>query len=141
MQGIFHGSRKLQLLSDVYCPSLASFEPPTSQLHLPEVWTPAAQYLIDAGLRPVLAQRLSNAYTDFVARYRGHFESYFKRAISKGCHLSTEYYRDAFIVQFKRTIQVWDSQFVSIIQVWLRQAGAPSVSFRPEHVDASTLKY
>jgi hypothetical protein len=140
LQAISDSSCELRLLSEVHRPTASRFESTTtSQLHLPEVWTPAAQYLIGAGLRPALAQRLSDTYVDFVARHRKLFESYFNRAMSKGCNLSTECYRDAFIVQFKRAIQVWDSQFVSIVRVWIRQAGVPPVAFRPEHVNASTI--
>lgn len=140
IQDIFDSSCILQPPSDIHSSTFTSFESTTSLLYLPEVWTPAAQYLIDVGLRPSLAQRLSDTYVDFVARNRKLFESYFNCAISKGCHLSAECYRSTFIVQFKRTIQVWDSQFVSVVRVLSRQAGVPMVSFHPERVDASILE-
>jgi hypothetical protein len=137
LQAILDSSREIRLLSDKYCPTVTSFELPTTpQLQLPEVQAPA-QYLIDAGLQSALAQQLSCTYMDCVARYRKICQSHFDRATHGGGHL-TEYYRKVFIVLFKRTIQVWDSQFVSNVRVQLYQAGVPSVSLRQEHVDAST---
>jgi hypothetical protein len=139
MQDIFNRSREMRLLSDTYCTVLAGFEPPTTlELSLPEVRAPA-QYLIDGGLQPALAQRLSSTYMDFVARHREIFESHFYRATHGGCHLPIEYYRNTFIALFKRTIKAWDSQFVSIVRVQLYRVGVSSASVRPGCVDASTI--
>jgi hypothetical protein len=102
-------------------------------LHLPNVQAPA-QYLIDMGLRPALARHLSCDFMDSVARYRQVFESYFCRAIQGSCHLRPEHYRDIFDVQFKGTIQVLGSQFMSAIWVWLCQAGLPTL-FSPQCID------
>jgi hypothetical protein len=118
-------------------PNLDHGRHPGLHLHLPEVWAPA-QYLIDMGLRPALARRLSGTYMDVVARYRETCQSYFDRATQGGGHL-TEYYREVFIALFKRTIQAWGSQIVSIVRVRLCQGGAPQAAVRPERVDASTI--
>jgi hypothetical protein len=75
---------------------------------------------------------------DFVARYRKTCQSHFDRATHGGGHL-TEYYREVFIILFKRTIQAWGSQIVSIVRVRLCQAGALQVTVRPGRVDASTI--
>ena len=138
-QAILDGSRKLRSLSDLHCHSLPGFEPPATpqlQLHLPEVWAPA-QYLIDMGLRPTFARRLSSIYMDVVARYRETCQSHFNRA-THGGHL-TEYYHKVFIVLFRRTVQAWESQIVSIVRVQLCQAGALQVTVHPERVDASII--
>lgn len=139
MRDILDGSREIRLLSDTYGRIPGGLESLTTsqlRLHLPEVWAPA-QYLVDMGLRPALARRLSGTYMDVVARYRETCQSYFDRA-TRGDHL-TEYHREVFIVLFKRTIQAWDSQIVSIVRVRLCQAGTPTV--RPERVDASIIVY
>lgn len=138
MQAILDSAREIRSLSDLHCHSLLGFDRPTPQLHLPEVRAPA-QYLVDMGLRPALAHQLSNSYLGLVARYKKTCESYFDRATHGGCHLPIECYRDAFVALFTRTIQAWDSQFVSIIRVQLCQAGVFPASFCPERVDASTL--
>ena len=133
-QAILDGSRKLRSLSDLHCHSLPGFESqaaPQFHLHLPEVWAPA-QYLIDVGLRPALARRLSSTYMDFVDRYRKTCQLHFVRA-THGGHL-TEYCREVFIVLFRRTTQAWGSQIVSIVRAQLCQAGAPQAT-----VDASTI--
>ena len=108
----------------------------TSQLHLPDVLAPA-QYLIDVGLQPAVARRLSNTYMDYVDRYKTTCQSHFDRA-THGGHL-TEYYRKVFIILFKRTVRAWDSQIVSIVRVLLCQASAHQVTIRSERVDASTI--
>jgi hypothetical protein len=136
MRNILDDSHEMQLLSGTPSPTLAR-ESLTSQLHLPEVRAPA-QYLIDMGLRPALAQQLSNTYLDFVARHKKSCESYFNHATHGGYHLPIECYRDAFVVLFTRTIQTWDSQFVSIIRVRLCQAGVFPAFLCPERLDAST---
>ena len=139
IQDFFDGSREIQLLSDShgYTPTgLESAIASQLHLHLPEVWPPA-QYLIDIGLRPALARRLSSTYMDVVARYKETCHSYFDRA-TRGGHL-TEYYREVFIILFKRTVQAWDSQIVSIVRVQLCQAGARQAAVRPGRVDASTI--
>ena len=138
-QVILDSSRELRLLSHIHCPSLPGFEPPTTpqlHLHLPEAWSPA-QYLVDMGLQPTLARRLSSTYMDFVDRYRTTCQSHFYRA-TRGGHL-TEYYREVFTVLFRRTTQAWSSQMVSIIRVQLCQVVTPQVIVRPEYVDASTI--
>lgn len=104
-----------------------------STLHLPDVRAPG-QYLIDMGLKPALAQHLSSVHMDFVARLRQVFESNFCRAIQGSRNLRLEHYRNVFVVQFKGTIQVLESQFISATWVWLRQAGLPTV-FWPQTID------
>ena len=138
MRDIFDGSREILLLSDKHGVTPGLEPSTTSQLHLrlPEVWPPV-QYLIDVGLRPALARRLSSTYMDFVDRYRKTCQTHFDRA-TQGGHLS-EYYREVFIVLFRRTVQAWDSQIVSIARVQLRQAGVQA-TVRPERVDVSTTK-
>ncbi|KAH9044529.1 hypothetical protein EDB85DRAFT_1909957 [Lactarius pseudohatsudake] len=136
IQDFFDGSREIWLLSDTHGYTPTGLESSTTsqlQLHLPEVWPPA-QYLIDAGLRPALARRLSSTFMDFVARYRETCQSYFDRATHGRGHL-TEYYHDIFISLFKRAIQASGSQIVSIVRAQLRQADAPQVIVRPERVD------
>ncbi len=135
LQGIFNYSREIRLLSDAHRPILTSCETPmTSHLHLPEVCAPT-QYLVDVGLQPALARQLSCTYMEFVSRYREAFEFHFGRATHSGCYL-TEYYRNTFIALFKRVIQAWNSQFVSIVQVRLCKLQA---SFLPERVDVSVI--
>ena len=95
-------------------------------LHLPDVRTPA-QYLIDLGLGPALARRISTVYMDFFARYRQTLESYLRRIIHDGCQ-HPEYYRDIFVVQFRSTIQVWESRIMSSARVWLCLAGLSPIS-------------
>src|SRR5258708_31956600 len=106
MRDIVNDSREILLLSDTHGYTLTSLEPSTTsqlRLRLPEVWAPA-QYLIDVGLRPGVARRLSSTYMDSVARYRETCQSHFDRATHGGGHL-TAYYREVFIVLFKRMIQ------------------------------------
>lgn len=137
MQDFLDGSCKIRLLSDThgYTPTGLESSIP-SHLHLPEVWAPA-QYLIDLGLRPALARRLSSTYMDVVDQYRKICQSHFDRA-THGGHL-TGYYRKVFIILFKRTVRAWDSQIVSIVRVQLCQTGAHQVTIRPERVNASTI--
>lgn len=145
MQELLDGSREMRLLSDTHgCtpPTGLQFKLQSSttfplHLHLPEVRAPS-QYLNDMGFRPTLAQQLSKTYMDFVARYRNACQSHFDRLIHGGHHV-TEYHREVFIILFKRTVQAWDSRFVSIIRVQLCQAGAPQATIRPERVDVSTI--
>jgi hypothetical protein len=135
LRGIFEETRKTRMLMSSHRPppSPASEIRSMSTFHLPDVRAPA-QYLIDMGLRPALARHLSSIYMDFVARYRQVFESYFCRAIQGSCHLRLEHYRDIFVVQFKGTIQVLESQFMSATWVWLCQAGLPTL-FWPQCID------
>jgi hypothetical protein len=136
---ILDDSRKIRLLSDTHGHTPTGLESSTRsqyQLHLPDVWPPA-QYLIDVGLRPALARRLSSTYMDFVGRYRKTCQSHFDRA-TQGGHL-TEYYREVFIILFKRTVHTWGSQIVSIVRVWLCQAGASQAIVLPKPVDVSTI--
>ena len=138
MRDIFDGSREMRLLSDAHGYTPTGLESSTisqPHLHLPEAWPPA-QYLVDMGLRPALARRLSSTYMDFVDRYRKTCQSHFNRATCGG-HL-TEYYREVFVVLFRRTVQAWDSQIVSIARVQLYQAGVQT-TVRTEHVNASTI--
>lgn len=135
--GISEETRKIRMLMNSHrpppSPATASDIRPMSTFHLPDV--PAlAQYLIDMGLRPAFACRLSNNYVDFVARYRQVFESYFRRAIQGNCDLHLEHYRDIFVIQFRRTIQALGSQFMSAICVWLCQGGSPT-HFSPQCID------
>ena len=106
---------------------------PDSLLHLPDVREPA-QYLIDMGLRPALARRLSNIYMDFVARYKQVFESYFRRAIQSSRDPLPDQYRDLFVVQFKGTIQALEIKFMSATWVWPCRAGPPTL-FSPRSID------
>ncbi|KAH9178760.1 hypothetical protein EDB89DRAFT_1928373 [Lactarius sanguifluus] len=132
----FGGFREIRLLSDTHCYTPTGLKSSTTSrlyLHLPEVWPPA-QYLTDAGLRPALARRLSSTYMEFVDRYRKTCQSHFDRATRGGGHLA-EYYREVFVVLFKRTTQAWGSQIVSIVRVQLCQAGAFQATVRPERVD------
>ena len=129
----------MRLLSDThgYTPSHLESSAPQYHLQLPEVWPPA-QYLIDMGLRPSLARRLSTVYMDFVDQHRKICRSHFDRASLGGCHLN-EYYREVFVILFKRTVQAWGSQIVSIVRVQLCQAGSREASIRPERVDVSII--
>jgi len=124
---IFNISREIRMLTSPDSLSYSSEIRDTLPLHLPDVRTPA-QCLIDLGLRPVLAQRLSSVYMDFVARYRQVFELYFRRVIHGGCQ-HPEYYRDIFVVQFNSTVQAWESQIMSTAWVWLCRAGLSPTSF------------
>lgn len=138
MQDFLQGSREIRLLSNIYGhppTGLESSTTPQLQLHLPEVLAPA-QYLIDVGLRPALARRLSSTYMNFVDRYKKTCQSHFDHA-ARGGHL-TEYYREVFTVLFRRTTRTWDSQIVSIARVQLRQAGVQA-TVRTESVNVSTI--
>ena len=139
MREILADSREILLLSDTYGYKPTGLQPsPTSQLqlHLPEVLAPA-QYLIDVGLQPAVAQRLSSTYMDYVDRYKTTCQSHFDRA-THGGHL-TGYYRKVFVILFKRTVRAWNSQIVSTVRVLLCQANAHQVTIRSERVDASTI--
>jgi len=128
LRGILEETPKTRMLmcSHRLPPSPASEFRSMSTFHLPDVHAPA-QYLIGMGIRPTLACRLSNIYMDFVARYRQVFESYFRRTIQGNCDHHLEHYRDIFVVQFRGTIQVLESQLLSATWVWLCQAGAPTL--------------
>ena len=130
LRSISDDAREILMLTKPYRPPMASDiqTGPHVLLHLPDVRSPV-QYLIDMGLRPALARHISSVYIEFVARYRQVFKSHFRRIIRDGCHLHPDHYRNVFIVQFKGTIQVWESQIVSTVCVWLCQAGlSPTVS-------------
>jgi hypothetical protein len=118
---IFGVSREIRMLTGPHLPSSTSEGPDMFPLRLPDVRTPA-QYLIDLGLRPALARRISRLYMDFVARHRQVFESYFHRIIHDGCQ-HPEYYRDIFDIQFRGTIQVWESRIMTAARIWLCKAG------------------
>jgi hypothetical protein len=135
LRGIFEETRKIRMLMNSHQPppSPASDIRSMSLFHLPDVQAPT-QYLIGMGIRPALACRLSNVYMDFVARYRQVFESYFRRAIQGNCDLHLERYRDIFVVQFRGTIQVLESQFISATC----QAGLPTL-FWPQCIDVKIL--
>lgn len=122
------------MLASPHQPSPTSEIQTIPLLHLPDVQAPA-QYLIDMGLTPVLSTRLSDVYTEVVARYRRVLESYFRRAIHGSCHVRAEHYRDTYVVQFKGTIQMLESQFMSAAWVWLCRTGHPPTHFRPQCVD------
>jgi hypothetical protein len=104
-------------------------------LYLPDVRSPV-QYLIDMGLRPTLARHISSVYMEFVARHRQVFRSYFHRVIRGGCR-QPEYCREMFIVQFKWTIQVWESQIMSTVWNWLYRAGLSPTAYHPQCMDVS----
>ena len=123
---IFDIPREIRMLTSpdsLSCTSEIQDIPP---LHLPDVRTPA-QYLIDLGLKPVLARRISSVYMDFFAQYRQLFKLYLRRVIHGGRQHS-EYYRDIFVVQFKSTIQVWESRIMSTAGIWLCRAGPSPTS-------------
>lgn len=138
MRDFSESSCKIRLLSDTYGYTSTTLQPslmtPQLHLYLPEVWAPA-QHLIDVGLRPTLARRLSSTYMHFVARYRETCQSHFDRA-THGRSRLTEYYREVFTVLFKRTIQASGSQIISIVRVHLSQAGALQAAV-PGRMDAS----
>ena len=124
---IFDISREIRMLTSPDSPSYSSEIRDMLPLRLPDVRTPA-QDLIDLGLRPVLARRLSSVYIDFVARCRQVFQLYFRRIIHGGCH-HPKYYRDIFVIQFNSTIQACESRIMSTAWVWLCQAGISPTSF------------
>ncbi|KAF8481994.1 hypothetical protein DFH94DRAFT_734460 [Russula ochroleuca] len=132
-RGISEVAREIRLLASPQQPPASEIRT-LSPLHLPDVWTPS-QHLMNMGLRPALARRLSSIYMDIVARYRQVFESYFRRAIQGSCHLNPEHYCDIFVIQFKGTIQVLKSQFISAVWVWLHRAGLPPTIFWPQCID------
>ena len=139
LRDILDGCREIRLLSDThgYTPTgLGSSTTPQLHLHLPEVLAPA-QFLIDMGFRPILAHQLSKTYMDFVAQFRKTCQSHFDHA-ARGGHL-TEYYRNVFIVLFRRTAQAWDSRIVSIVRAQLCQTGALQATVRIERVDVNTI--
>lgn len=136
---IFDVSREIRILTTPR--QLPASEVRTlSPLHLPDVRTPS-QYLINMGFRPALARRLSSIYMDIVARYEQVFESYFRRAVQGSCHLHPGHYRDVFVVQFKGTIQVLESQFMSAAWLWLCRAGLLPTPFRPQCIDVRIRIY
>ena len=138
LRDILNDSREMRLLSDAHGYTLSRLESsaPQLQLRLPEVLAPA-QYLIDVGLQPAVARRLSSTYMDYVDRYRTTCQFHFD-SVTQGGHL-TGYYRKAFIILFKRTVRAWNSQIVSTVRVLLCQASAHQVTIRPERVDVSTI--
>jgi hypothetical protein len=135
LRGIFEETRKTRMLMNSHRPppSPASESRSMSTFRLPDVRAPD-QYLIGMGIRPALARHLSRIYMDTIARYRQVFESYFRRAIQGSCHLRLEHYRDIFVVQFKGTVKVLESQFMSVSWVWRCQAGL-STLFWPQCID------
>ena len=116
-------------------PSSASEIWSMSTFRLPDVRAPN-QYLIDMGIRPALARRLSSIYMDSVARYRHVFESYFRCAIQGSRHLRLDHYRDIFVVQFRGTIQVLGSQFISATWARLCQVGLLTLPW-PQSIDVN----
>ena len=127
LRDIFDISREIRMRTSPDSLSCHSTIRDMLPLHLPDVRTPT-QDLIDLGLRPVLAQRISSVYMEFFVRYRRIFEQYFRRVIHGGCH-HPQYYRDIFVIQFNSTIQAWKSQIMSTAWVWLRRAGLSPTSF------------
>ena len=132
-RGICDVAREIRMLTNPHQPPTSEIRT-LSSLHLPDVLEPA-QYLIDVGLRPALARRLSSIYMDIVARYRQVVESYFRRAIQGSCHLHPGHYRDIFVVHFRDTIQALESRMVSTAWVWLCRAGLPPTLFWPQCID------
>lgn len=135
---IFDVAREIRMLTGPHQPPTSEIT--SSPLHLPDV-RELAQYLIDMGLKPALARRLSGVYMDSAARYRQVFESYFRRAIQGSRHLHPEHYRDIFVVYFRGTIQVLESQFMSAAWVWLRRAGLSPTIFWPRCMDVRIPLY
>ena len=127
LRNIFDISREIRMLTSPDSPPYSSEIRDLLPLRLPDVRTPG-QDLIDLGLRPVLARRLSSVYMDFVARCRQVFELYFRRIIHGGCH-HPKYYRDVLVIQFNSTIQACESRIMSTAWVWLCQAGLSPTSF------------
>ena len=140
LRGIFDVAHEIRMLTNPHWPSPAPENRTVSPLRLPDVWAPS-QYLVNMGLRPALARRLSNVYMDVVARYRQVFESYFRRAIQGSRHHHPERYCDIFVVQFKGTIQVLESQFMSAAWVWLCRAGLHPTHFWPQCIDVRIPVY
>ena len=134
LRGISDVACELRMLAGPHQPLPTSEIQIIPPLHLPDVQAPA-QYLIDMGLTPVLSTRWSGVYMESVARYRHILESHFRRAIQGSCHLRPEHYRDALVVQYKGTIQVLESQFISAAWVWLCRTGQPPTHFRPQCMD------
>ena len=139
-RGIFDVLREIRILIGPHQSPTSDEIRTLSPLHLPHVREPA-QYLIDMGLRPALARRLSSIYMDIVTRYRQTFQSYFRRAIQGSCHLNPDHYRDIFVVQFRGSIQVLESQFMSVAWVWLCQAGLSSTLLWPQCIDVRIPVY
>jgi hypothetical protein len=138
-RGISVVAREIQMLTSPHQRPASEIQT-LFPLHLPDVWAPS-QYLIDMGLRPALARRLSTVYMDIVARYRQVFESYFRRAIQGSSHHHPEHYCDIFIIQFKGIIQVLESQFMSAALAWLCRTGLPPALFWPQCIDVRITVY
>ena len=138
-RGISDTAREIRLLTSSHQPPASEIRT-LSPLHLPDVREPT-QYLIDMGLKPALARRLSSAYMDIVARHRKVSESYFCRAIQGSCHLNPEHYRNVFVVQFRSTVQVLASRMVSDACIWLCQVGLPPAIPFPQGIDVRILIY
>ena len=140
LRGIFDIFRENRTLTSPYQPPASRTLSLQTPLRLPDVREPA-QDLIDMGLRPTLARRLLSVYMDSVARYRQVFESYFRLAIREGCHFHPDHYRDIFVIYFRGTIQVMESQFMSAAWVWLCRAGLPPTPFWPQCIDVRIPAY
>lgn len=140
LRGIFDVAREIRTLTNPHWLSPAPEIRTSSPLHLPDVAEPA-QFLIDLGLRPALARRLSSVYMDIVGRYRRVFELYFRRALQGSCNHHPEHYRNTYVVQFSGTIQVLESQFMSAAWDWLRQAGLLPTLFWPQNIDVRIPVY
>lgn len=109
-----------------------------SRPHLPELRI-STQHFIDMGLLPETAERLLISFLKSVARYRLTLEVFVGRA-TQGCrHLSPAYYHDTSVILYKRTVQSWESQIVSSVQVWLRQTGVFSADLRRQCMDVSLI--
>lgn len=134
LRGIFDEAREIRVLTSLHRPSPTS-DIRTVSLHLPDVRSPV-QYLISMGLRPTVARHVANIFMEFVARYRRIFRSHFRRAIHGNCH-QPEYYRDIFIIQFKGAIQLWESQIMSTVWVWLCRVGLSPAASHPQCMDVS----
>ena len=140
-RGIFDVVREIRMLTGPHVHHSPASEIRTlTPLLLPDVREPA-QYLIDMGLIPALSRRLSNDYMDIVSRCRQVFESYFRRAIQGSYHLHPEHYRDIFVVQFRGTIQVLESQFMSAAWVRLCRSGLSPALVWPQCIDVRIPVY
>lgn len=139
LRGISDSARELVALANTHqLPPCVPEGRISAQLHLPEVRV-SAQYLIDMGFRPEVAQHLLRVFMVFVCRYKQVFALHFDRTINGGGNLPSEYYRDVFVAQYERAIQGWGSRFLSTAWVWPCQAGLSPAASRVEEISVSVL--
>jgi len=138
LRTVSNRARDLLAISNIRQPPRITEAQASSQLHLPEVLL-SAQYLIDMGFTPPIAQRLYTVSMAFVKLYGQGFESHFDRIICGGCRLHPDYYRNVFTVRYERTIQAWTSQFFSTVWVRLHQGGLHPATLQAGRVDVSDV--